>query len=578
VLSRVAVAVAAAVVVVSATARADAAGAPTMALADVTPGARCTAASVLQGTAVSSFDATVVDVVAGSVTGEGPRILVRVSGPGVDGPGVGPGFSGSPIFCPDGQGVAREIGAISEGVGDATNHLALATPIQAILDEPLAPLDRARPRALPVARLRSLEAVSVAGAAPWLARVAAAGASRAGRTLVSAPSRSPAWFAPVDLQAGSAVAVGWAGGDLALSAIGTVAYRDGDTVWAFGHALDGAGRRALLLQDAYVYGVVDNPGFAGASFKLAAPGHVVGTLGNDTADAVVGRLGAGPPTFPFDVVARDADRGATTRLHLDVADESAMGDPSGSSPLRLVGALAAAQATAAGLDGSPARQTATMCLRLTVPDVPRPLGFCNRYLDAHSAVDGLKLGVADLVADDVDQALADADDDTFAALPVSGVRVSVTLHRGLRQAFLLGARAPARVRPGQRIAVRLALRQFRGPRVTVTFGLRVPRGLRPGTHVLELRGTPADRGGDLAGLFANIFADDGDRPAAASLSELAGLIRAIHRFDGVTGRWHGDGAPGAVRPVFVSAAQRISGRASLALRVVRPRHSKLRRG
>ena len=109
--------------------------------------------------------------------------------------------------------------------------------------------------------------------------------------------------------------------------------------------------------------------------------------------------------------------------------------------------------------------------------------------------------------------------------------------------------------------------------MTETFGLRVPGGLRPGTHVLELRGTPADRGGDLVGLFANIFADGGDRPAAASLSELAGLIRAIHRFDGVTGRWHGDGAPGAVRPVFVSAAQRITGAVSVALRVVRPNHS-----
>jgi hypothetical protein len=358
-----------------------------------------------------------------------------------------------------------------------------------------------------------------------------------------------------------------------LSAIGTVAYRDGDRVWAFGHPLDGAGRRALLLQDAYVYGVVDTPGFAGASFKLAAPGHVVGTLGNDTANAVVGRLGAGPPTFPFDVVARDADRGTTTRLHLDVADESAVGDPSGSSPLRLVGALAAAQATAAGLDGAPARQTATMCLRMSVRDVSRPLGFCNRYVDAQSAAEGVGLGPADLVAGDVDQALADADDNTFAALPVSGLRVSVTLHRGLRQAFMLGARAPARVRAGQRIPVRLALRQFRGPRMAETFRLRVPRGLRPGAHRLDLLGTPADTSGDLAGLFAGVFADEGDQAAAASLPELARLIRAIHRFDGIKARWHGDGAGRVARRVFVSAAQRITGAVSVALRVVRPNHS-----
>ena len=32
-------------------------------------------------------------------------------------------------------------------------------------------------------------------------------------------------------------------------------YRRGNTVYLFGHPLDGAGRRALFLQDAFVYGV-----------------------------------------------------------------------------------------------------------------------------------------------------------------------------------------------------------------------------------------------------------------------------------------------------------------------------------
>jgi hypothetical protein len=214
-----------------------------------------------------------------------------------------------------------------------------------------------------------------------------------------------------------------------------------------------------------------------------------------------------------------------------------------------------------------------MCLRLMVRDVPRPLGFCNRYVDARSAADGVGLGLADLVADDVDRALADADDNTFAALPVAGVRVSLTLHRGLRQAFLLGARAPARVRAGQRVPLRLALRLFRGPRLTETFPLRVPRGLRPGIHLLELRGTPADTGGDIEGLFADVFADEGDQATAASLPELARRIRAIHRFDGISARWHGDGARSAARPAFASAAQRISGTTTVALRVVRPKHS-----
>ena len=71
-------------------------------------------------------------------------------------------------------------------------------------------------------------------------------------------------------------------------------YTDGDQVWGFGHPLDGVGARALLLQDAYVFRVVNNPlaipGVAG-TYKYAATGHDVGTLTNDALSAVAGRVG-----------------------------------------------------------------------------------------------------------------------------------------------------------------------------------------------------------------------------------------------------------------------------------------------
>ena len=84
-----------------------------------------------------------------------------------------------------------------------------------------------------------------------------------------------------------------------LGAVGTVAYVDGDRVWAFGHPLEGAGARALLLQDAYVFRVINNPNAArspAATYKLAVAGHDLGTLTNDAFTAVVGRIGALPRT------------------------------------------------------------------------------------------------------------------------------------------------------------------------------------------------------------------------------------------------------------------------------------------
>ena len=53
---------------------------------------------------------------------------------------------------------------------------------------------------------------------------------------------------------------------------------------------EAAGARNLLLQDAYVFRVVNDPNaaFTGGSYKLAVAGHDVGTLSNDAFAAVVG--------------------------------------------------------------------------------------------------------------------------------------------------------------------------------------------------------------------------------------------------------------------------------------------------
>jgi len=91
---------------------ASAQGDPIMPLAQVQRGMHCTARSVIHGTDISTFDTEVLDVVAGDAADDA-RILIRVSGPAVDDTGIGPGFSGSPIYCPDGDGVQRVIGAIS---------------------------------------------------------------------------------------------------------------------------------------------------------------------------------------------------------------------------------------------------------------------------------------------------------------------------------------------------------------------------------------------------------------------------------------------------------------------------------
>ena len=554
-----------------------AAGDPVMPLEQVHADMRCSALSVVRGTAISSFGADVVDVVSGSATGEGPRILVRVSGEAVDATGIGPGFSGSPVICPDAHGVPRTIGAISESVGDASNRLALVTPIQAILGERVEMPPVARASRVRLGAVRPLAALSVSGLPNWLADAAHAGARRAGRALVAVPGRPVQGFAPVDLRPGSAMAAGLAEGDLALSAVGTVSYRDGDTIWGFGHPLDGAGARSLFLQDAYVYGIVESPGFLGGSFKLAAPGHVVGTLRRDGPSAVVGRLGAAPRSIPVSVVARDADSGAVTRTRVRVADESLLDEPAGPSALRVAATLATAEGAARALDGAPARETARMCVRITLQRVPAPVGFCNRYvIDGTDtpALDALGGGalLAELTGQDVQAALSEIDANTFARLRVTGVRVVLDVERGLRQAFLERALAPRAVKSGHVARIRARVRRFRGEREWITVPVRIPRDLQPGTHMLALSGAPADtdHDGDLAGVFETLFgADGGPAPKAASLRDLTARLAGFARFDGLSAGFAG--GRGGVRnehPAYFSPARRVSGTTLVPVRVV----------
>ncbi|MGH2942771.1 MAG: hypothetical protein ACRDLN_08370, partial [Solirubrobacteraceae bacterium] len=111
---------------------------PILPLSDVQPGMRCTGLTVVRGLDVASFDVEVVDVVDRGRASA--RIVVRVSGSAVDATGLGPGFSGSPILCTGADGVTRNIGAISETIGEYGGRTGLATPIEAILaQQPLPP-------------------------------------------------------------------------------------------------------------------------------------------------------------------------------------------------------------------------------------------------------------------------------------------------------------------------------------------------------------------------------------------------------------------------------------------------------
>jgi hypothetical protein len=559
------------VAVLAVPAAASGQGDPIMPLAQVQRGMHCSARSVIHGTDISTFDADVLDVVAGDQADDA-RILIRVSGPAIDDTGIGPGFSGSPIYCPDGDGVQRVIGAISEGIGEYGNKVALATPIEQMLAEPVEPPSAARHDRALLRRARPLSLpLTFSGVSAPLAAVIRRVAAHAGRTVFAGPAAPRQSATTPALVPGSAFAVGYSSGDLSTSAIGTVTYVDGDQIWGFGHPLDSVGRRELFLQGAYVYDIVNNPlgvGDAG-TYKLAAPTDDIGTLLGDGIDAVTGRTGVLPASFPLVVSALDQDTGRRVTLRSQVADETAVGNPSGSSPASGLAAVAAGQATYDALRGSPARQSGGLCMHISITERAKPLGFCNTYVGGTPGEAGV---VGSPAVSDVSEAVGLIDDYEYGMPHVTSMSIDLRARRGLSQANLLGLRGPRTLRRGHDYRFRMLLQRVRGPKLTRTVTLHVSRGAHRGFAQLTFRGTPADTSGEPSDseLAIVLGFDSGGGGSAGEPRSIAGLAHAIaqiHRYDGVTAELRAARGVESRRRVFRDPELRVSGTARLFVRI-----------
>jgi hypothetical protein len=516
----------------------------------------CTGLSVVRGTEISSFDVEIIDLIAAETGLSSPRILIRVSGPAVDATGIGPGFSGSPVIC-DG----RNAGAISEGLGDYGNDVALATPIEEMIrDRPLPPPAAARrdPALLRVARPLAVP-LTVSGLSGRTATLMKRAAVRARRPLIIAPAGPVAGYQPVDLRPGAAVAASISTGDLALGAVGTVTYRDGNDLWAFGHPLEGLGRRALFLQDAYVYTIIDNPlgipDFGAVTYKLASSdGYVQGVVTTDQADTISGTIGPRPPAIPLHIEARDAGGG---RVALDtlLADERDLGYGAGLSFLAPLGMSQALGRLTR--DFGPL--TLRMCLRIRVRELREPMGFCNTYFSVDEA------------AGDLSQAGDMVDFFDLAPLHVEQATVGVRAERGVEQDVIVRARGPRRARRGSRIHVRVALQRRHGDRHTITVPVRVPSSLRAGrAHRLTLRGqgggfSEEELFGELVSLLEGEFIGGAGPSEPKTVRQLAARIRDLHRVPGIYAQFGRRDA----RLAFGSDQVSFDGRVRLRVRVTR---------
>lgn len=324
-------------------------------------GMRGIAKTVFRGSQPEEFNVEILGVVPGGIGPHQDLIVGRLSGGSADRTSVFAGMSGSPVYI-DG----KLVGAIAYSFPFSKEPICGITPIEQMIGifEHKIPVSIAtEPHAVSFAELASAawkpelpfvtatDSGLLSGFSQASALMAVAGQTfRPIATPMTfngftqqaldafAPQLMAAGLIPVasvggaaaitplkpasedTLVGGDSVSMQLTRGDYSLAASGTVTWRNGDKIYAFGHPFLGLGTSDLPMSESHVVTVVPN---MNNSFKLAVPDSMVGAMTQDRATGVYGTLGTAPKMIPVRLNL-STSRGQKQTLNFEVARDDSL--------------------------------------------------------------------------------------------------------------------------------------------------------------------------------------------------------------------------------------------------------------
>jgi hypothetical protein len=312
-------------------------------LSEIKPGMRGTAKTVFSGSEPEEFNVEILGVLPGFIGPKQPAIIGKLSGANAERTAVFAGMSGSPVFIE-----GKLVGAISFSFPFSKEPIAGITPIESMIanvsQDENAPASRraeTEPKTFSFTELASTDyktnlpkpafastsffaavpnnspLVGMLGQqfAPIATPLAFTGINQetinqfapqltAVGLMPVAATGAAAEITPLEkynertLQPGDSVGVSLVRGDYSLTASGTVTWRDGEKIYAFGHQFLNLGSANMPMSETSVVTVIPN---LNNSFKLAVPGAMVGTLTQDRTTGIMGKLGEQPRMIPVEL-------------------------------------------------------------------------------------------------------------------------------------------------------------------------------------------------------------------------------------------------------------------------------------
>lgn len=321
----------------------------------VKPGMRAIGYTVFEGAEPAPFEVEILGVLKGFPNPQQSAILTKLIGEKVNHTGVFQGMSGSPVYI-DG----KLLGAVAFGYQFAKDPIAGITPIQHMIEvfEQAQPGGKTseRPRSVSFSEIAFNEkskefadfvagkvqgaqsAVAAASGAPALTRIATPLAVNGIPPEILSrfsPQFQAFGFAPVagmagaaeisdlkpsngkTLLPGSTIVVPLIRGDFSVAASGTVTYRDGNRIYAFGHPLFSLGVSDFPMNEGEVVTVMSS---SAVSFKLSVPGAMVGSVRGDRSTAIYGELGVKPHMIPVQINLKTS-RGTEQKYNFEMVSD-----------------------------------------------------------------------------------------------------------------------------------------------------------------------------------------------------------------------------------------------------------------
>lgn len=451
-----------------------------MPIDDIRPGMKGVGKTVFSGTKVEDFDVEIVAVLK-NIGPHSDAILAKISG----GPlpleksGVIAGMSGSPIYI-DG----KLIGALSFAttIFAKEPYIAGITPIHEMLRDAKrldAPAKNAAQPLTLAALSKSGNATSLpSGFAPIQTPLMVSGVDA--RVLAFMQEQfAPLQMTPVQggnvssktaqessapMIPGSAVGIALVQGDMDINATGTVTYRDGKTLLAFGHPMFSAGSINFPMTSEYIHLVLSNQIL---SSKMSSPIKNIGAITKDFNTGISGVIGGVAPMIPFHVtVQRDGEPSYREEYAFEIFDFPML------TPMLLQ--IAGANALLA-TEKSMGDFTMRTKLNVTLAD------------HAPFSVEEIFTGNEDLLAPVV-QSFAPVEmllRNNFEQVALKDVSLEIVVENAMRSAEIKGIRVrDAVVRPGEEVELTITLQPYGQELTTITDIIKIPDEIQSGMYPL----------------------------------------------------------------------------------------------